>query len=270
MLSELPIQGGFNQSTAAAVTRQRDNFGGNMKKNTTAGALLIAGVLALTACGGSAEGTDDPSTAAASSPSATATPTAEAEQYSAGDLEAALTAVKTEQGLSGQVVNDATLRPQLEAAAEAIAQIVITPEECGDLATSNLAEKVDSANVAVMQLSETDALTILSYEDVSFIEDQLESNASQAEKCTEFQMEAGGEVSTASAKPIDASTDAETTEAYTSVVTTAGQTVESYQVSGFSGTLNISVSITNPSDPEGAIAAAEELINAVLAELEAK
>lgn len=241
-----------------------------MKKNSTAGALLIAGVLALTACGGSAEGTDEASSASSPSASATPTQTAEAEQYTAGDLEAALAAVKAEQNLSGQIASDQALRPQLEAAAEAIAQIVITPEECGDLATSNLGEKVDSANVAVMQLSPTDALTVLSYEDVSFIEDQLESNAGQAEKCSEFSMEAGGLVSTATAKQIDASTNAETTEAYSSVVTTDGQTAESYQVSGFQGTVNITVSITNPSDPEAAIAAAEELIDAVLAELESK
>ena len=226
----------------------------------------MAGVIALSGCGGSDEASD--SKAASPSASATPTPTAEAEQYSADDLEAALTAVRADRGLTGLVVNDASLRPQLQVAADAIQGMAITPEVCADLVTSDLAEKVDSATVAVMQLSQTDTVTILSYEDASFIEDQLENNARQMEDCTEFQMEVGGQVSSAVGEQIDASTDAESTEAYKSVVTTGTQVVESYQVTGFSGTTNISVSMTNPADGPGAVAAAEELINEVLAELE--
>lgn len=238
-----------------------------MKNSIKAGALLAAGVIALSGCG-SSEGKQESASAEFKAASATPSPTAEAKQYSADDLEAALTAVRAERGMTGLVVNDSSLRPQLKVATNALQNVVISPEVCGDLVTSNLAEKVDSANVAVMQLSETDAVTILSYEDASFIEDQVENNAKQVEECTEFQMEVGGQVSSATAKQVDASTDAETTEAYSSVVTTGAEVLEGYQISGFSGTTNISVSMTNPEDADGAVAGAEEIINEILAELE--
>lgn len=240
-----------------------------MKNTVKAGALLVAGVIALSGCG-SSEPEQESAAAETTAASATPTPTAEAQQYSAADLEAALTAVRDERGMTGLVVNDASLRPQLERTADALQNIVITPEVCGDLVTNNLAEKVDSANVAVMQLNQTDAVTILSYEDASFIEGQIESNAKQVDQCAEFQMEVDGQVSSATGKTVEASTDAETTEAYSSVVTTGAEVLEGYQISGFSGTTNISVSMTNPADSDGAVAAAEELINEILAELEKK
>lgn len=239
-----------------------------MKKSIKAGALFVAGVFVLSGCG-SSEGDSGSASDETKSASASPTPTAAA-QYSADELEAALEAVKADEGWSGPITNDETLRPQLEAVPNALEGITITPAECGELVTANLAEKIDSATVAVLQLSATDAVTILSYEDASFIEEQIENNAKQMESCTDFQMEAGGQVSTATGKTLDAATEAETTEAYSSLVTTAGVEAETIQVTGFSGTTNITVSMTDPADAEGAVAAAEELIDAVLAELESK
>lgn len=236
-----------------------------MKKSIKTGALLVAGVLALSGCGGSSDAADSGS--AESSP--TPTLSVGQDQYTADELEAALQAVKADEGLSGQIANDATVRPELKAATAALEQITITPVECHDLALNNFSEKMDSANFAIMQLSATDTVTIMSYEDASFVDTQVKTNEQQMEDCAEFQMEAAGQVSTASAKKIDASTDAVTTQASVVVGTTAGQETEALQINGFSGTIHISVALNGPSDQEGALAAAEELINAILEQLSA-
>lgn len=249
------------------------NWGKHMKKSMKAGALLVAGVFALSACGGSGDAAepaaaDSSASAESASPTPTPTPAVGQEQYTADELEAALTAVKEDQGLTGQIANDATVRPELEGVEDTFDNIVITPEECSALATANLSEKITSSTVAIMQLSETDSLTVISYEDASLIDDQVKNNDQQMIDCTEFTMETAGQVLTASAEEVDSSTDAETTQAYSVAINVAGQETTTLQVSGFSGTTNITVSMSDPADAAGAQGAAEELINSVLAELE--
>ena len=248
-----------------------------MNRSMKAGALLVAGIFALTGCGGSDSTEADaaePSASAKGSTSPTPTPTPTPtlavgqEQYTADELEAALTAVKENQGLTGQVANDAAVRPELAGIEDAFAGIVITPEECSALATANLSEKIESSTVAIMQLSETDSLTVISYEDAALIDGQIKNNDQQMVNCGEFTMETGGQVLAASAEEVDSSTDAVTTQAYSVAITMEGQETSTLQISGFSGTTNITVSMNDPADAAGAQSAAEELINAVLAELE--
>ncbi|WAP51044.1 hypothetical protein OL239_14155 [Arthrobacter sp. ATA002] len=245
-----------------------------MNKSMKAGALLIAGVFALSGCGGSGDSAeaaaDSSATAEAASPTPTPTPTPAVgrEQYTPDELEAALTAVKEDQGLPGQIANDAAVRPELEGVEGALDTITITPEECSDLASANLGEKIDSSTVAIMQLSATDALTVISFEDAELIDEQVANNDQQMVDCSTFQMETQGQVFTASAEEVDASTDAVTTQAYSVTIDMAGQQTTTLQISGFAGTTNITVSMSDPVDPAGAQAEAEKLIDAVLAELE--
>lgn len=245
-----------------------------MKKSMKTGALLVAGVFMLSACGSddSAEPAAADSSASASATSASPTPTPTLavgqEQYTADELEAALTAVKEDQGLTGQIANDAAVRPELTGVEDAFTDIVITPEECSALATANLSEKIESSNVAIMQLSETDSLTVISYKDASLMDSQIENNEQQMVDCAEFTMETAGQVLTASAEEVDSTTDAVTTQAYSVAINAAGQETTTLQISGFSGTTNITVSMSDPADAAGAQGAAEELIDAVLAELE--
>ncbi|GAA3288997.1 hypothetical protein ACFFON_15035 [Arthrobacter citreus] len=245
-----------------------------MNKSLKAGALLVAGIFALSGCGSSdspeAAASEPSASAESASPTPTPTPTLAVgqEQYTADELEAALTAVKEEQGLTGQIANDAAVRPELAGVEDAFAGIVITPEECSALATANLSEKIESSTVAIMQLSETDSLTVISYEDASLMDSQVENNEQQMVDCAEFTMETGGQVLSASAEEVDSSTDAVTTQAYSVAINVEGQETTTLQISGFSGTTNITVSMSDPADAAGAQGAAEELINAVLAELE--
>ena len=214
-----------------------------------AGALLVAGIFTLSGCSSSGEAASAPESQPPAAESSSPAPSVRQGQYTADELEAALTTVKAEAGLKGQIANDATLRPELEGVEDALSGITITPEECSALASANIGEKIKGSNVAVMQLSATDALTVMSYEDKSLVEDQIRNNDQQMVDCTEFQMEAGGQIITASAEELDASTDSETTQAYSVAVDAGGQQTVTVQVNAFSGSTNIVINLIDPADP---------------------
>ncbi|GAA3288995.1 hypothetical protein ACFFON_15030 [Arthrobacter citreus] len=239
-----------------------------MNKSMKTAALLTAGIFALSGCGSSDESAaaDSPATA-----SATPTPTLAVgqEQYSADELEAALTAVKESQGLEGDVENDATLQAQLADAT--VTGITTTPEECHILVSSLLDEKIADGNLAAVGLSGGDGLMLISYEDASVLEEQVESGEQLIKDCADFEMELEGVVIGGSAEAIEASTDAPSTQAYRTTITRGdGGEASTIQVSGLSGTLNLSVTLFDPTDTDAAVAEAEETINAVLSELEKK
>lgn len=246
-----------------------------MNKSMKAGALLVAGVFALSGCSGSDGGGES---AAESSPSATATPTPTPtlavgqDQYTPAELEAALAAVLADRGMSGEVITQKDLAPLLEGAPDQLAGLVITPEQCDVLASADIAAALDSANMAMIMLSETDTLTIASHPEASVMDKQVEENARLLDECSQFQMEAGGQVISAEVDSLDASTDGQETQAFRTTITAAEQVTDTVQVSAVSGTTNVQVSmtgnLTTAAESEEAIAQAETIINEVLAELE--
>ena len=235
-----------------------------------AGAVLVAGIFALSGCGSSDETTE---AASESSPSATATPTPTLavgqEQYTADELEAALNAVKASQGLTGEVENDATLRPQL--ADLSFADIKTTPEQCNILVSSVLDATIADGNLATVGLDDSDGLMLISYDDASVLEKQADRGEQLVKDCTNFEMELNGTVITASAESLEASTEAPSTQAYRTVINRAANEEASIvAVSGLSGTLNLNVTLFDPVDVDAAVARAEEVINAALTEFEKK
>ena len=246
-----------------------------MNKSMKAGALLVAGVFALSGCSGSDEGSGS---AAESSPSATATPTPTPtlavgqDQYTPAELEAALAAVLADRGMSGEVITQQDLAPMLEGAPDQLAGVVITPEQCDVLASADIGAALDSANMAMIMLSDTDTLTIASHPEAAIMDKQVEENARLLDECAQFRMEAGGQVISAEVDSVDASTDGETTQAFRTTVTAAEQVTDVIQVSAVSGTTNVQVSMTGglsgAAESAEAVAQAETIINEVLAELE--
>ncbi|WAP51043.1 hypothetical protein OL239_14150 [Arthrobacter sp. ATA002] len=238
----------------------------HMNKSMKAGALLIAGVFALSGCGSSDE-TATADSPASGSPSPTPTLAVGQEQYTADELEAALTAVKTSEGLTGEVENDAMLRPQLEETT--LSGVVTTPEQCNILVSSFFDEKIAGGNLATVGLDSSDTLMLISYEDASVLEEQAGSSEQLIKDCVDFEMALDGAVITGAVEGLEASTDAPSTQAYRTVITRAdGGEASTIQVSGLSGTLNLSVTLFDPADPDAAVAKAEETINAALTELE--
>ena len=237
-----------------------------MKKSMKAGALLVAGVFALSGCGSSSEAADSGSTE--SSPTPTPTLAVGQDQYTADELEAALTAVKTARGLEGDVENDAALRPQLGEVS--LSGITATPAQCVTLVSSLFDETIADGNLATVELGGTGGLMLISYKDSSVPDKQAETGEQLAGDCAEFQMEKGGVTITGAVEPLDASTEAPTTQAYRTTITRADGQAETVLVQALSGTLNLSVTVLDPADAAAAVATAEETINAALAELEKK
>jgi hypothetical protein len=247
-----------------------------MNKSMKAGALLVAGIFALSGCGSSddsassADAAPDSSASApaeSASPTPTPTPVVGEKQYSPDELEAALVAVKADQGLQGEVANQESLRPLLEEAPDALAGVTITPEKCDVLATTDIAGVLENANMAMLMLSATDFLSVASHPDESVMTKQFADNSLLMEDCAEFQMETAGQIVTATTEPVDAETDGEQTQAFRSEITVGGEVTESTQISVVSGTTNIQITLDG-SDAAAALPEAEKLINAVLAELE--
>ncbi|MCQ1954795.1 MULTISPECIES: hypothetical protein [Arthrobacter] len=241
-----------------------------MKKSIKAGALLVAGVFVLSGCG-SSEGSSDSGSAETKSASAKPTPTTQAvgeKQYTADELEEALAAVMKDKNLDGPLGNDETVRPEMMNAVDPLEGITIAPASCDVLASTNINKVLDNAYIAVLLLNETDSLTVVSHSDPAVLEKQVEDNDSLLGECAQYTMEGPGGQATVINKGIEASTDADTTQAFHSI--TSNGTVEEgiTQVAGASGTTNIAARFVNSADPEASVAEAEELIDAVYAELE--
>ena len=183
-------------------------------------------------------------------------------------LEDALLAVNSDQALGAKVINDEQLRPEMAGAGDSLAGVVITPEQCATFASTDIGELLDNAKIAMMMLSPTSALTVVSHPDAAVLETQVENDSKLLDECATFQMDAAGAVATATNVGLDASTDADVTQAFVTTVTSTGTMDTTLQVSGISGTTRVNMSVQAPEDPEAAVAEAEELINAVLAELE--
>lgn len=243
------------------------------------GALCLAGILALSACS-SVESASSPSPASqassASAPASSASssasssapaPAAGREQYTADELEAALTAVKAGQGLNGEVRNDAAVRPLL--AENPFTGVTIAPEQCRSLMSSFLDEKISAGNLAAVGLEGSDMLMLISYDDASAPNQQTESSRQLIKDCGNFTAELGGTAIDGSVETIDASTQAPSTQAFRTELSRDGKPLGAViQVSAVSGTVNAGVTLLNPEDEDAAVAAAEKTINAALAELE--
>ncbi|MCQ1948000.1 MULTISPECIES: hypothetical protein [unclassified Arthrobacter] len=235
-----------------------------MKKTIKAGALLLAGVFVLSGCG-SSDG-DSGSAEAESSPAPTLA--VGQDQYSADELEDALVAVTEDGILTGDVENDAMLRPQFEDAS--YTDISIEPEKCAALLSSTFDRKIQEGNLAFGGVNDSDVLTLVSYDDASVLEEQVEGSETAVADCAQIQMANGEAELAASLEKIEASTEAPTTQAYRTTIDRIGSEGTAIHVIGISGTVQVSVSLFDPADEDAAIADAEEAIDAVYAELESK
>ena len=239
-------------------------MGETMKKSIKTCTLLVAGVFALSGCGSSGQADSAPEES--SSPSPTPTLAVGQDQYTPDELEAALQAVKADEGLSGDIENNAALQPQLSS----LSDITATPALCVSLMSSMFDKSLSDGNLAALAMGGTDLLMLASYADSSIADEQAETGDQLAADCAEFQLERGGVALTGAVEAVEASSEAPTTQAYRATITRADGQSETLLVRALSGTTSLSVTIFDPTDTAAAVASAEETINAALAELEKK
>lgn len=241
-----------------------------MTKTIKTGALLAAGVLALSACGGSGKAADSAS-ADSSSPTPTATLAVGQVQYTAAELEAALSAFKADRGLTNEIVTDAALRPQLAEGDDFPDGVTFTPEQCEALiGYASFIGPVDTAIVASVTINDGEKVTVVSHSAAANLNKQVEGNDALIDECGDIEVAGEGMGAGAIATDrLDASTQAPTTQAYEMVVGADGaEDVRAIRVAAASGTTTIISNMTAVDDPDETLAKAEDTINAVLAELE--
>lgn len=256
--------------TAAGSGLQRITTGGKLKNNMKAGALLLAGMLALSACGSSDEPASASDAEATSAESASPSPTLAVgqEQYTAGELTAALEAVNTAQGGAGVVSDDPTLRDYLDQQSLP-AEIVVTPAECKDIAGfASFFGDVDKANIASVKLGDDLKLTLVSHPEASTLDTLMQDNDALLGECSDFEMGDGEFTATGTTERLEVSTDAPETQAFALSLTAEGTTLSGLKVAAASGTTNAVVTDSDAANAEEAAAEAAELIDAVMAELQ--
>ena len=199
--------------------------------------LPMAAALALSSCGSSgneSSGSSDGSGAAQEQSTETAALTAE--QVSA--------VVKSLVGdnSKAQVLDGDTIKASLPESKKLIEQMNISPEKCAEFVAQQGTQDLEGTNMAVAIVPgegmESTTYSVLGYEDSA----KLEQAKSMAESkdlqgCDKFTMSMSGQEISASAKVLDASSDADTTIATQTSMTVNGTEVPggSYQMQGLVG-----------------------------------
>lgn len=240
-----------------------------MKNTMKASALLLAGMLALTACGGSEEPASASDKDAASSESASPTPTLAVgqEQYTAAELVAALEAVNTAQGGAGAVSDDAAFREYL--GQQSLPEgVKITPEKCADFAGfTDFFGDLDEANIAYLALGTDQKLALISHPEAATLDTVMQENKALMDECGSFEMGAEGLTVAGTAETLKVTTEAPLTQAFALSLSAEGNTLSGLKVSAASGTTNVVLINSDAANKDEATAEATKLIDAVLAEL---
>ena len=224
--------------------------------------LMAAAMLALAGCSGGGGGSASPSP---STSSASASPTAEAKVYSEDELRDLISGQKDSDGNELKLYSKEQVDQGGNIANLLMSTATIDPNECKDIATAGLLDKVENGDVAVA-LSEGDQPRTLSAQSGSEgpdAEKVLSDIRGKMDKCANFKVTALGQTYEVSSKELNADTDAE--ETFATVSTRSGDNQQKLmQVSAAEGKLLVvatksGASLGDPDQKE-----LEDLINKVL------
>lgn len=208
--------------------------------------LPIAAAFALTGCGGSTDNAASGSGGAEASKEQTP----EAKALTA---EQTTTVVKSLVGddSKAQVLDSDTIKASLPESKKLIEQMNIKPAKCAELVSQQGTESLDGTNMAVAVVTgegtESTTYSVVGYEDAA----KLDKAKQMAEKkdmqgCDKFTMSMSGQEIAASAKILDATSDADTTVATQTTMKVNGQEFPggSYQLQGLVGNNAVIVAYT--------------------------
>ncbi|UYQ78466.1 hypothetical protein OF385_04760 [Glutamicibacter sp. JL.03c] len=168
---------------------------------------------------------------------------------------------------NAQVLDGDTIKASLPDSQKLLEQMNIKPEKCAELVTQQGTQDLDGTNMAVAVVpgegAETTTYSVTGFEDSA----KLEQAKTMAEKkdlqgCDKFTMSMSGQEISASAKILDATSDADTTVATQTSMTVNGTEVPggSYQLQGLVGDNAVVVAYTGGTEEKAESEVLEQLV----------
>jgi hypothetical protein len=223
--------------------------------------VMAAAMIALAGCTGGGGGAATPST----TPTATASKTAEAKVYTEDELRELISGMKDDDGNELKLYSKEQVDQGGNIANLLLSTATVDPADCKDIATAGLLDKVESGEVAVA-LSEGDQPRTLSAQSGSEGPDAVEvldGISGKMDQCAKFSVTALGQKYEVNSEELQADTDAEKT--FGTLSTRSGENQQKLmQVSAAEGRLLVvaTKSGANLGDPDQK--ELEDLINDVL------
>lgn len=237
-----------------------------------------AAILALSACSGPAPATDGSQTgqnsageSAAQKPAEQAEPkAAEAKEFTEPELTAMLTGLKDANGAALTVLPAEELAKTQDLSKSALADVVITPEECRAFANSNAELPAGSIHVGGMWTGDAatgsgTAVTLLSAKP-ELLSETLDRASDQDGACSTFSMEIAGQTVDTTMKDIAVDTAADSEKAR--IITQnmpGGQAIKTVSVQALHGGLLVSVVKLGTDTEEASAAELATIVDQVLA-----
>lgn len=172
-----------------------------------------------------------------------------------------------------QVLDSAALSASVESAKGLIDQMEIEPAQCAEYVSQQGTQDLDGVNMAaaivVGETGESSSYSVAGYEDAAKLEAiNKMADAKDLQGCEDFSMKVAGQEVSASAKILDAESDADKTIATHTAMTMNGAEVPggSYQIQGVVGDNVVAVShtqTTEQSEDEAVKTLVDELNKAV-------
>ncbi|MFP5313672.1 MAG: hypothetical protein ACLGH7_14925, partial [Actinomycetes bacterium] len=208
-----------------------------MRKVSALG-VVAAAMLALAGCSGSGGGAASPSNTATTSASASASQTAEAKTYSEDELRSLISGMKDADGNELKLYSKEQVDQGGNIANLLMSTATVDPQDCKNIATAGLLDKVENGDVAVA-LSEGNqprTLSAQSGSDGPDAEKTLKDISDKMDQCAKFTVSALGQKYEVSSEELQANTDAD--ETFATLSTRSGDNQQKLmQVSAAQGRL---------------------------------
>lgn len=240
-----------------------------MRRVPALGVLAVAAV-ALAGCSGGGGGSAaSPSSATASSAPTSATTPAQEKVYSEDELRELISGMRDGDGNELKLYSKEQVDQGGKIADLLLNTASVDPEDCKDIATAGLVDKVEHGDVAVA-LSDSDQPRSLSAQSGSEgpdAEKVLKDISGNMDKCAKFTVKAVGQTYEVSSEELDAKTKAK--ETFGTISTRSDESQKKLmQVSAADGRLLVVATKSGPSLGDPDQKELEDLINKVLAKAE--
>ncbi|MDQ4502729.1 hypothetical protein [Sinomonas sp. ASV322] len=239
---------------------------------------LAVAVLSLSACSapGAQEGANAPSSAQSPTASRTPSPTPTPAVYSDRAIQAALTKVKADQGITGQVIGQADFAKIIPQAKEAMKLLDVQPPACARVFQTDMSKVVSEANLGMLASDRSNSsrsltVHVVSFPSVEALERLLPVDASVASICSDVTMRIGGFSAHASVKLVEVSVPGAKAMGSVGIVDSAGTAQTTLSVTAVKGSTEVTVNLAAPgADSPSSVDKVTALVSSTFAALDSQ